>query len=159
MQDNLQQRNPNFPYTIITEQSCEHETTFSVPVFECCNQAFPCKQCHNKAVKHKRGKIKEIYCKSCFKIHPVKTKSCNNCGVSFGLIRVYNGDKKDENADSDKEDVSENQNNRSSYNSKYDNREEEFRGRGGRGGRNRDDEYKGRGGRGGGSDDRRGRGR
>jgi len=97
IQPNVQPNIQNFPYTIIKEQNCGHEITYSAPVFECCKKAFACKQCHNNIEKHKRGKILEVYCKQCLTICRVGSKFCTNCRVHFGHTRSNDNDKNDDN--------------------------------------------------------------
>lgn len=75
-----------FQYNIF-QQSCQHVIPCNtIPIFDCCNQAFQCQVCHDKAANHRcfLSNPSKRYCMKCLRMFEVPFFSnvsinCNNC--------------------------------------------------------------------------------
>lgn len=75
------QRNDIHPYTVYPS-FCPHSRYNFVTIYSCCNNAYPCKKCHNiKEFHYPEKNGNKYYCSQCFKI--TDTKRCETCKVDF----------------------------------------------------------------------------
>ncbi|CAD8071459.1 unnamed protein product [Paramecium sonneborni] len=72
----------NFPYKLYTED-CGHRTNCNtIPIFSCCNKAYPCSQCHGYLAHPPRIQVPSYrYCMKCLEIYLVMypTNQAINC--------------------------------------------------------------------------------
>lgn len=52
-------------YKYLTE-NCSHVASTCIPIFDCCDIAYPCVNCHNESQNCKAYAVEKIYCKRCF---------------------------------------------------------------------------------------------
>ncbi|CAK71444.1 unnamed protein product (macronuclear) [Paramecium tetraurelia] len=71
-----------FPYKLYTED-CQHRTKCNtIPIFSCCNKAYPCSQCHGFVAHPPRIQVPSYrYCMKCLEIYLVMypTNQAINC--------------------------------------------------------------------------------
>ncbi|CAD8206820.1 unnamed protein product [Paramecium pentaurelia] len=81
-QQNIQKNVNTFPH-IIYNQDCEHrQTCNTIPIFACCNKAYPCAQCHDYKLHPPKISVPSYrYCMKCLEIYLViyPTNQAVNC--------------------------------------------------------------------------------
>ncbi|CAD8113813.1 unnamed protein product [Paramecium sonneborni] len=81
-QQKIQENVNTFPHTIYT-QDCEHrQPCNTIPIFACCNKAYPCAQCHGYKVHPPKISVPSYrYCMKCLEIYLViyPTNQAVNC--------------------------------------------------------------------------------
>ena len=72
-----------FKYTIYID-NCSHNESNYVPIFSCCDKAFPCVECHDLKVEQFHiPRMEYVYCKMCLTINDYKNIACMGCETKF----------------------------------------------------------------------------
>lgn len=73
-----------FKYSV---KNCSHVKSTFVPIFTCCQNAYPCVTCHDNYCCKSYG-IEFIYCKRCFSLTSAwSSKKCGYCQMKFVITK------------------------------------------------------------------------